>query len=668
MLLLIALAVPCVVALLLRGRAVRGGTRLLDGRYAPLVIGLVLAAFSWATWGEWHPMPLDHDEVAYLMQAEIFASGRWAMPAPPLPDFFGQAHVLVTPVLASKYPPGHSLLLALGTLVGLPALIVFLLNALRVGLLFALVRRASDPVTALLTCILSFLGDIILRFSSSWYSQTTSGAMLMLAWYCLLRWREEHRRGWLLGVAFALGWAAITRPWSAVAFALPIGWVVVRDVVRTRRWRDLAVAFAVGTAVVAILPLWAYGTLGDWRRMPLAEYARDYMPFDFPHFGVVKATPRLTPPPDVATINETLLDAERQHTLANLGPEAAARARYVWQSVWPPPTLVFAALSLIGLLVMPAIGWFGVATFVALFVAYLAHPTWPDRTLYYFEGLPVLTFLGALGFMAMLRRLTGEATSREWRVPAPRAAIAGLLTCVLLLPTLVSYGGTVLIWLRMNTANRRQFEAHVAQLPAKRVIVFVRYGPQHSPHRSLVVNRADWPAAHAWIVYDRGAENARLRALVPERKAYLYDQASDAFVEMAPPVCDPPTKTARKTMTDFLSDTSKQPWLLRHGITVTRGEELIPLSDPADSALCRRLEPMMLKHPAHYFRAGAYIFATPNQPLVVDSAGRTVIEFLPVTFPIFDSTGAYVLDGYDIATERMVPKRSARRNTVRGKH
>ena len=118
-------------------------------------------------------------------------------------------------------------------------------------------------------------------------------------------------------------------------------------------------------------------------------------------------------------------------------------------------------------------------------------------------------------------------------MPAPRAAIAGLLTCVLLLPTMVSYGGTVLIWLRMNTANRRQFEAHVAQLPAKRVIVFVRYGPQHSPHRSLVVNRADWPAAHAWIVYDRGAENARLRALAPERKAYLYDQAVDRFVEMS---------------------------------------------------------------------------------------------------------------------------------------
>jgi hypothetical protein len=168
-----------------------------------------------------------------------------------------------------------------------------------------------------------------------------------------------------------------------------------------------------------------------------------------------------------------------------------------------------------------------------LFAAYLAHPTWPDRTLYYFEGLPVLSFLGALGVMAMLRTLAGERKSGDWRVTAPRAATAGLVACMLLLPTAISYGGNVLIWLRMNTADRRRFEAQVAQLPAPQAIVFVRYGARHSPHRSLVVNRADWPTAHAWIVYDRGPENARLLALAPSRRAYLYDQEGDRFIEMA---------------------------------------------------------------------------------------------------------------------------------------
>ena len=134
--------------------------------------------------------------------------------------------------------------------------------------------------------------------------------------------------------------------------------------------------------------------------------------------------------------------------------------------------------------------------------------------------------------MALLRTLAGERARREWRVAAPRAAIAGVVACVLLLPTMISYGGNVLIWLRVNTADRERFEAQVAQLPAERAIVFVRYGPRHSPHRSLVVNRADWPTAKAWIVYDRGAENARLLALAPTRRGYLYDQASDRFIEI----------------------------------------------------------------------------------------------------------------------------------------
>src|SRR6202022_1176970 len=106
MLLTLAIILPCLIALGLRARAPRDGWRVLKSRYAPVVVGLTWAAVAWFTWGSLRPMPLDHDEAAYLLQAEIFAQGRWAAAAPPLPEFFGQAHVLVTPVLAAKYPPG----------------------------------------------------------------------------------------------------------------------------------------------------------------------------------------------------------------------------------------------------------------------------------------------------------------------------------------------------------------------------------------------------------------------------------------------------------------------------------------------------------------------------------------------------------------------------------
>src|SRR6266851_3338561 len=85
------------------------GPRFASGHWAPIVAG-VLTAFSIAwIWGGLHAVPASHDEAAYLLQARIFGTGHWTAPGRPLPEFFEQTHVFVTPVLASKYFPGHSL-------------------------------------------------------------------------------------------------------------------------------------------------------------------------------------------------------------------------------------------------------------------------------------------------------------------------------------------------------------------------------------------------------------------------------------------------------------------------------------------------------------------------------------------------------------------------------
>lgn len=529
----VAIVAACIAAVVLRRVSPRT-VGVLDARWAPMIVGLLWAVLPFLVWRAATPMPLDHDEAAYLLQAQIFAMGRWASPAPPMPEFFGQAHVLTTPVLASKYFPGHSLLLTLGVWLGAPSLIIFLLNAARVALVFALARRLSDGVTALLAVLLMYLGNDQARFSSSYYSELTSGLTLVAAWWCLWRWRDTRRMAWLLGVAFALGWCAITRPWSAVAFALPIAVVVLRDVWRERRWRDLAAAMVLGTCVVAIIPLWSWRTLGDWKRLPQVEYSRDYMPFDYPHFGVTDAKPLLTPPPDVASVNLSLLEAERAHTLANLPHDALRRVRAMWQTTFPPPTLAFVAMVALGLAVVPMAGWLGVVTLVTTFVAYLAHPTWPEWTVYYFEVTPVLVFLAALGFSAVLKVLAAEWAGRGAWTKSPRAAMAGLVCCALLVPAMLLTAAQARYFLAQATHERREFEAGVAQLPKQPAMVFVRYGPRHSPHRSLTVNRADWQHAPAWIVYEMGEESQKLVDLAPERHPYIYDEESKRFLDVKP--------------------------------------------------------------------------------------------------------------------------------------
>src|SRR5215207_10851524 len=128
--------------------------RALESRAAPLVFGLVFGAIVWWTWGQVHPHGLLHDELAYVLQAKLFASGQWTAPAPPMPEFFAQPHVLNDPVVASKYPPGHSMLLAIGEHLGSPSFIVLLLAAVRAGLAFAIARRLTNGAIALGTGML----------------------------------------------------------------------------------------------------------------------------------------------------------------------------------------------------------------------------------------------------------------------------------------------------------------------------------------------------------------------------------------------------------------------------------------------------------------------------------------------------------------------------------
>ena len=92
MLLDACLAVAFVAGLLMLGRAARSWTwqptridAFLRGPWAPAALGLltiVAVRFVWRSFGE---PGVIHDERAYLLQAEIFARGRWTAPSPPIP-------------------------------------------------------------------------------------------------------------------------------------------------------------------------------------------------------------------------------------------------------------------------------------------------------------------------------------------------------------------------------------------------------------------------------------------------------------------------------------------------------------------------------------------------------------------------------------------------------
>ena len=93
-----------------------------------------------------------------------------------------------------------------------------------------------------------------------------------------------------------------------------------------------------------------------------------------------------------------------------------------------------------------------------------------------------------------------------------------------------------------NQRYQRGFLDAVNRLPAEKAIVFVRYGPEHNPHLSLINNDPDLPSARRWFVYDRGPDNLRLMRTAPDRAAFLFDDANHSlhpFVPARDTVADP---------------------------------------------------------------------------------------------------------------------------------
>ena len=508
-------------------------TEFLASRWMPIVAGIITALLVWFTWGSLHQGGASHDERAYLLQARIFALGKWAATSPPIPEFFEQFHVLVTPALAAKYPPGHSLLLTPGVFLGLPGLMPIVLSAIAGGLVFALARQVTDPWVALLAWLFWVTSGENLRWRASYYSEVTTSVTVLLAWWSLLHWRLTSRPSFLLLLAAATGWGAITRPLTMLAFALPIGVIVFIDVARKRAWRDLLAPALVAVAILALLPIWSRGTTGHVSPSPLGVYTKDYMPWDKVGFGLDSTPPVRALPPDLQRVADEFITRHRDYTIQSLPGDLTARSLSVMRGTWNGWRLGLIPFVLLGIIVMPAAIAFATGSALLLVLAYgvYAHP--PEWTLYYMEALPVLAVLTALGIWYAIGFTFRHSGSAKASLAIGHAELAVLGLVALSFTRVPNDVRTAKTVVSNTTIEQRLFSEAVGKLPGEKKLVFVRYAPKFVGHFSLVQNEPDLDSAVSWIVYDRGDENELLMRIAPERRVYVFDQRQRSFTEIS---------------------------------------------------------------------------------------------------------------------------------------
>ena len=529
----ISLVVVVMVTLLARRMTSGAGVRVaqtvrasLDSRAAPFVVGALTASATLFVWASLRRSAVIHDESAYLLQAQLFARLRWTSPAPPLPDFFQQLYVNLAPAISSKYPPGTSLLLAPGMLIGLPGLPVILTNAVTGALVFAVARRAIGGTAAALAWALWITSYPVLYYHAMYVSEVPSSLAWIAAWWGLLRWRDNGRPSGLIVSAAAVALCAITRPLTAVALVLSLACVLLalfaRGAAPTMRQRARVVAPFVlaGVLAVAFLTMWNWRSTGDPRLSPLTLYTRTWVPFDKLGFGATLAqqpSPRL--PYDQRVTSYGFYQEHRIHTVPKLPLITLVRARTVAHDMWYDWRGGLAVLAVLGLVGAPVIVWIGLGALVVQLLCYLLYAHSWSWSLYYIEAQPLLAAITALG----IARLCTWRASRSSGERAEALAAAALLL-VMLVPAAI----TARQVRAQIAADHEYYDSFSRMLPrvAGGAIVFVRYTATHNDGLSLVRNAPVAAQAPVWTVYDRGEENTRLMAAAPGRAAFLFDEAT----------------------------------------------------------------------------------------------------------------------------------------------
>ncbi len=340
-------------------------------------------------------IPHIEDEIAYVWQAKAMAEGHLTVPSPPnknsflvpfVVDYHGERF--------SKYPPGWPAVLSIAIRLGIRPWINPLLAALGVWLTYLLGKRIFSEFVGVLAAGLTVTSPFFLMNSGSLLSHPFGlvlSALFALGWIgSFWNYQDqnpteksgESKTQWRYAIlsAVTLGMLILTRPFTALAVALPFGihgvYLLWRSEARTRV--RLAVYCLIAACFVGLYLLWQYSVTGNALLNPYTLWwSYDRIGFG-PGHGRGAAGHTL----NLAWINTRLSLQSGSYDLFGWGGFSWIFLPFgIWASRRNPKGL------LIG----------GVA--VSLVLAYMAY--WIGATLfgprYYYEGLTSATLFSAAG-------------------------------------------------------------------------------------------------------------------------------------------------------------------------------------------------------------------------------------------------------------------------------
>ncbi|HMP17796.1 MAG TPA: hypothetical protein PKD72_12285, partial [Gemmatales bacterium] len=228
-----------------------------------------------------YPLPMYHDEHAYLLAADTFSRGRLANPTPPGWEHFESYHINLVPAYGSKYQPGMGLALTLGQRLGHPYLGVVITLMLASACWAWMCRQWLPPAWDYLGSLLGVMQ--LVSVSSDCYF--IGGALATIPSSLALGLWKRPLRQWKLHHAILLGGCPVlwfwTRPFEGGLVALLLAGMYLTRIAREHAWQSILTILLPGLMLSWIPAGWFQyefnlANTGHWHRLPYLEHESQY--------------------------------------------------------------------------------------------------------------------------------------------------------------------------------------------------------------------------------------------------------------------------------------------------------------------------------------------------------------------------------------------------------
>lgn len=386
-----------------------------DGAYLGALSLWVFVACSMVNAWVFDGIPHVYDEIAQLFQANVFAQGWLTAPAPSEPQFFERMYIPIEEGRwYSIYPPGYSLLLALGVLAGKAQWINPLISAFTIPLYFYFASCMASLYAARLGSLFLSLSPFFLVMGGGYMNHPACLLALLLFLIGGLHafFGKQGRRSLgfaLLSGGFA-GWAFLIRPLTGIAFLLAGTLAgIARKIYKRKGFRGACFLFLLGMVpAIGFFLVFNQQTTGSpWITGYEHYFDANPMGFGEKPWGEHPLGPKIP--------------RGEYHTplrgLANTLDNANALNAYLFG--WPVPSLFFAILLFAPGLKRQAVDWFCLAIIGSIcsvyFFYFFQDVCFGPRFLY--ETIPLWILLSVRGIEELSARC--ESISPRSQRPYP---------------------------------------------------------------------------------------------------------------------------------------------------------------------------------------------------------------------------------------------------------